>query len=156
MDIEDASAIRITNYKSIGIDGGGFDAILPINLIIGRNNSGKSTLIDLVDYLVRPSELSSASHQSPLPRVTFSLVPPTDKLRRVFSENASGGAIRENHWSFGQRLIGKPVTWELTPRGSIVFVASDSELNESKYGPYQEQLARETENPFAGFVFRRL
>jgi hypothetical protein len=156
MGIENASTIRISNYKCVGTDGCGFDVLLPVNLIIGRNNSGKSTLIDLIAYLVNPGDLSPAGSNGGLPRVTFSLVPPEEKLQRVFSPNTSGGDIGGNHWNFGKRLIGKPVTWELRADGSIVFLASDSDLSNPKYGTYQGYLGREIENPFAGLTFRRI
>ena len=45
--------IIVKNYKCFdSIEGGGFDKILPINLIIGKNNSGKSSLIDLIQFLI--------------------------------------------------------------------------------------------------------
>lgn len=42
------SGVKVAHYKSFGEEPQGFDEILPINLIIGRNNSGKSALIDVI------------------------------------------------------------------------------------------------------------
>ena len=39
----------------------GFDTIKPFNVIIGRNNSGKSTLIDMIEYVVNKSLPSGIS-----------------------------------------------------------------------------------------------
>ncbi len=47
-------SLKIRNYKCFGDDEQGFEKILPINIIIGKNNSGKSSLIDLIEYLVSP------------------------------------------------------------------------------------------------------
>jgi len=49
--------IKIKNYKCFNEDGGGFESIFPINVIIGKNNSGKSTLIDVVQHLVEPKHI---------------------------------------------------------------------------------------------------
>ncbi len=48
--------IKIKNYKCFGEDVQGFDCICPINIIIGRNNSGKSSLIDLIQYVISPDD----------------------------------------------------------------------------------------------------
>ena len=42
-------SIKISNYKCFGDEPQGFDEIRPINLIVGRNSSGKSSLLDMVE-----------------------------------------------------------------------------------------------------------
>lgn len=44
--------IQLRNHRCFGNDWQGFEEIQPINVIIGRNNSGKSSLLDLVDGAV--------------------------------------------------------------------------------------------------------
>jgi energy-coupling factor transporter ATP-binding protein EcfA2 len=41
--------LKLANYKSFGPEHEGFDEIKKFNLIVGRNNSGKSTLLDMVE-----------------------------------------------------------------------------------------------------------
>jgi AAA15 family ATPase/GTPase len=41
-------AIKVKKYKCFDEEAG-FDVIRRVNLIIGRNNSGKSSLLDLID-----------------------------------------------------------------------------------------------------------
>ena len=48
----------IRNYKCFGEEGAGFEALYPINLIIGRNNSSKSSLLELVDYVTQLRNIS--------------------------------------------------------------------------------------------------
>lgn len=47
--------ITVKNYKCFDEKGAGFDRIMPINVIIGKNNSGKSSLIELIDYVISPN-----------------------------------------------------------------------------------------------------
>lgn len=48
IDLRDIG-LKARNLKCFGDEPQGFDRILPINVIIGRNNSGKSALLDLVE-----------------------------------------------------------------------------------------------------------
>jgi ATPase involved in DNA repair len=58
-------SIKVKNYKCFGENPQGFDTIKPINVLIGRNNSGKSSLLDLIDYAIRPRKgyLDSSGHK---------------------------------------------------------------------------------------------
>lgn len=44
-------SIKVSNYKSFGPDPQGFDQLRPFNLLVGPNNAGKSTLLDVVDFV---------------------------------------------------------------------------------------------------------
>lgn len=60
--------LKAINLKCFG-NPQGFDTIKPINIIIGRNNTGKSTLIDLVQAAVNPDESRNLSgHRGQPPR----------------------------------------------------------------------------------------
>ncbi|MDZ7816952.1 MAG: AAA family ATPase [Planctomycetota bacterium] len=43
-------SIKASNFKCFA-DEQGFDTIKPINVIIGKNNSGKSTLLDILELV---------------------------------------------------------------------------------------------------------
>ena len=86
----------------------GFDKIKPINVIIGRNNSGKSHLLDLVEALC-DGELFSRGWEYWCRGVLDEA-----SLKRVFSENSSEGDLRGNHWSdHGQYLVNAEVTCKI-------------------------------------------
>lgn len=65
----------------------GFDTIKPINVIIGRNNSGKSHLLDLVAALCS-GKLDGRGWQYRCRGVLDET-----SLRRKFPENTSGGRL---------------------------------------------------------------
>jgi putative ATP-dependent endonuclease of the OLD family len=44
------TSIKVKNYKCFGDEEQGFEKIYPLNIIIGKNNSGKSSLIDLIQH----------------------------------------------------------------------------------------------------------
>src|SRR3989304_10594776 len=105
-------SIKIRNYKCFGTEPQGFDTILPINIIIGRNNTGKSSLLDLIQYVITPNDLKPFRHKSQDPRVILKVPLTEHVLKRVFPSGTSGGDIGGDFWEFGKRGIGKPITFE--------------------------------------------
>ncbi len=86
----------------------GFDSIKPINVIIGRNNTGKSHLLDLVTALC---DKSLKKH-----RWSFRCSGKLDEssLRRAFPENTSQGELGGNYWrDHGIHFLNVPITWEI-------------------------------------------
>lgn len=158
-DLTDIS-IKICNYKCFGSKLGGYDRILPINLIIGRNNSGKSSLIDLIDYGVAPKDLSHLGHKSQSPCVVMSDVLFEHEIGRVFSTNTSGGSISShyrNHFEFGKAWIGKKISLELAaPRGGNKFISLDPPFGLRDSAQYESRLAEAKKNRLQNFTFKRL
>jgi hypothetical protein len=156
-DLRDVS-IEVKNYKSIGADEQGYEGIRPVNLIIGRNNTGKSTLLDLIEYATSPVDrnLSEHGHRRLQPEVTITNYLREDELRPLFQENTGGGSIPGNHWTFGSRWIGKPITWRLEPGGNHAFVALDPPLGIHNPESWNQNLARQNDNPFQHYAFKKL
>ena len=65
-------SLKIRNYKCFEGEEQGYDVILPINVIIGRNNSGKSSLLDLIDQATSPKDIDGRGHNGYKPCVIFS------------------------------------------------------------------------------------
>ncbi len=155
MSLDDIS-IRISDYKCFGADGYGYDELKPINLIIGRNNSGKSTLLDLIEYLTQPKDLTPLSHKGRPPKVILSSALSESDLRRVFPETTSGGNIPGNHWQFAKQWIGKPIHWEIAPNHQV-FVSVDPPFGlPADISEQEKELVNRKGNPFLGFTFKRL
>ena len=102
-------SIYFKGHSCFKKDWAGFDTIKPINVIIGRNNSGKSHLLDLVKALCEDKLFDNEwGYQC-------DGIFDEESLKEVFSENTSGGYLRGNYWSdHGVYFIDKAVTWEVT------------------------------------------
>ena len=71
-DLEDIK-LKCRNFKCFGDQPQGFEELKPINIIIGRNNSGKSTLLDLVEFAINPKdEIPGRGHRGKTPQFLLS------------------------------------------------------------------------------------
>lgn len=159
-------ALRATNLKGFGDDPEGFDEIKIVNLIIGRNNSGKSSMIDMINQACLKSvEIPSAMWHGNKPAAIFSeTVLTADDLKRVFPENTSGGEIRGSHHLYGTQFVGAKITARLTKQNANQFHSVQLDETQQRISPglssladYCTRLANlPTRNPFHGREFRRL
>src|SRR4029077_11139651 len=102
-----AESIMFKGHRCFKNDWAGFEAINPVNVIIGRNNTGKSHLLDLVQALCENS-LAKRGWRCRC-RTTLDEA----NLRRVFSDTMSGGELGGNFWNdHGLHFINKQVEWE--------------------------------------------
>ena len=111
-------------------DWAGFDSISPINVIIGRNNSGKSHLLDLIEALSN-NELSNRGWQLRCRGVLDeeSLI---DAFPRNVETSSLGGDCWQDH---GRHLIGTEITWEVDSNGICTDLVSTEKLAlVSQYG----------------------
>lgn len=158
--------LAVTNFKCFGGEPQGFEAIKPINILIGRNNSGKSSLIDVISSTVAnnfdvPEHLW---HGHSRPDFLLSTELTEEHIKSVFLANTSGGGIPGNsHYEFGMRLIGLPITVKLNqqvPHRVVSFGdAPDYKTPLDKLGNRRDLIGRlssQIQNPLAGKQFRRL
>jgi putative ATP-dependent endonuclease of OLD family len=159
MDIIESLAIKVKNYKCFGDEEQGFTTILPINVIIGRNNSGKSTLLELIQYVAHPFEdFQKLGHKgNTLPEVFLTQPAQETELRTVFKEDAFGGPIGRSHWLFGSKLIGSTIRYKLKPDGQREFINIDTQVELPQgIDSMWTQLAHRMPNPLSGKIFKRL
>jgi AAA15 family ATPase/GTPase len=151
-------SLKVKNYKCFGDKPEGFDKILPINIIIGRNNTGKSSLLELIGYAVRPFEafqlLKHGGKNSP--EILISQPLQENELSKVFQRNASHGAIPGNHWEYGSKWIGKIITYNLE-MGRKTFVDLSPPFHTKEIQKeFNPKIAAAVTNVFDGKIFRRL
>ena len=110
------TSIKINNYKCFVADNEpqGFDFIKPINVIIGKNNSGKSKLLEVLGEIVtkNPEELPfNGIFQKQLEK---------DELLKIFRADAYSQELNiqagksASEWDIiGRYLVGKVVYYTL-------------------------------------------
>lgn len=129
MDIE--FNFKVKNYKSYKDRGAGFEVIKPINVIIGKNNIGKSSLVDALDALCKSDSPNADIKHS----IEYTATLDTNDLNGVFLQNTSGGSLYGNHWlDNGRKFVGEKVSWILGSSGKPEITtfstsASDGQLS---------------------------
>lgn len=125
---------------------------MPINVLVGKNNSGKSTILDLVRFACAPAfdpEIPSSN----IPQIELTSVLTERHIERVFAKNVSGGEIEGNHFEYGKKFIGASLTYKLRPEPA--FLSSDPAIPLRLEG-LKQQLARVQESPLNGLAFCHL
>ena len=100
---------EIFNFKCFDETGSGSILLLPINFIIGRNNSGKSAIVDFLEAFLAKSRVFDAlkhSRAGKYPEYDLTLTLQEADLRPVFPSNVHGGILKENHWKVGSKFAG--------------------------------------------------
>lgn len=154
-----ATSVKYRGHRCFKQNWTGFDTLRPINVLIGKNNTGKSHLIDFVEALCA---------ETPYRKEWECLcegVLEEAELKRVFLETTSGGDLPGNHWrEHGQCFIGKRVSWTLGSTGQIKDVKLPASLTDNL--PDQRMVAARREliklilktakHSLSGKYFRRL
>jgi len=144
--------LYIRNYKSFGAEEQGFDSIKPTNLIVGRNNSGKSALLDLVqfscgNFTFPPSTKNPAGEVE----VIIETPLPIAAIEKVFSKGTSGGIIAGNHFQFGQQYFNRQIKITVSGDGKQKsFISLDSAGIPTFPGALGDAIARVTDSPLSG------
>ncbi len=109
-------SIKIANYKCFGKTPQGFERLMPINIIIGKNNSGKSTLVELIRHVVEGNKfiLPSNSNSIDAPVIKISSSITAEAVNEVFPDAAFGGQgplAGRGHLAYGETLVGSKVEY---------------------------------------------
>jgi len=156
-------AVKIKNYKCFK-DETGFDTIRRVNLIIGRNNVGKSSLLDIIEIVTSGNYVfdSPSWRENQRPQIYFQSQIPENITTRTFPDNIGGGVINGNHGVYGRQYIGRNIKWAKTGSASNI----NSELIEcddtgispplKNCGDYLKRLPNNMPVPLEGKTFRRL
>ena len=83
--------------------------IKPINIIIGKNNIGKSSVLDIIEMMY-DADLKSRNYNT---KIYAEKVLSEEEIRKVFSDTVIGGNIGGNHYDFGKKYIGKTFRFKI-------------------------------------------
>ncbi len=110
-------SLKIKNYKHIGDSYIGFDKLENLNILVGQNNIGKSTLLQSIEMLI--SDNKNNRDISMETKLEFGFCPTTNEIKNAFDEHTSGGQIGINHFTFGQKYINNYMSFEFQPNKTI-------------------------------------
>ena len=138
----------------------GFDQVRPVNVIIGRNNTGKSNLLDLA------AALCDGGYKNAEWDYQYHTKLREEDLRSWFAETESGRSLGGNHWrEHGSKFVNRQVTWTLNHTGNVVKIDFEpgfdttSHHGETSTQARLEVFGRALVNPnhcLNGRTFRRL
>ena len=81
-------SFKVRKYKCFGEEYQGFDIIKKFNVIIGKNNSGKSKLLEALEYFIKKGIQSSY-----IPDIQIGNTFTKEQLSRVFADNVSSDTL---------------------------------------------------------------
>jgi putative ATP-dependent endonuclease of OLD family len=119
-------ALRLKGYRCFTSDFVEIRSDKPVTILIGRNNAGKSQVLDIIEKLCQEHFDSKG-----LEAECFAALP-EELLRNAFNENTRDGELGGNHWAeHGAKLIGKTISWQVKngKQGSV-----ESVEYEQRYG----------------------
>ena len=99
----DFERIFVTDYKcfeEIEISN-----IKPMNVIIGKNNIGKSSILDVIEMIYGTKTINGITKIYLTKKIT------DDLIKLVFRSDTYGGNIPGNHYEFGKTYIGEDITF---------------------------------------------
>lgn len=171
MPLYDDFAAKVALFKCFGDDPQGFDCFERFNLIVGRNNTGKSALLDLVELLAAGSydvEDLALRHQGRIPQFILSRRLTEDAAREGVSSGISTIGITPGHNDLQvvMRYVGETITWLANANGNERFRSMSNETsatprietirNQEMHAKLGELVTRPMRNPLHGFACRRL
>ncbi len=154
-------SLRISGYKSFGPDGSSFDTIRPMNVVIGRNNSGKSALIDAVEFACKRGPIpADSNHKGTKGVLSFSTPLSALEAATIFPDHERHlelGGVYGEHVS--KLFNGTTISMELSDNNQIVFQSTTPDLSpvlgSSTHRVFQ-RFNNRIPNPFAQKTFHRL
>lgn len=152
--------IKARNFKCFGEEAQGFERILPINIIIGKNNSGKSALLQVVEYVVggTPS-LNTLGRMGRTPKLFIGSPLKEDNLKKVFKDGVSGGPITGSHSDYRSRIEVDSIVMRLSDQNTRTFSMEDNEflmkdIGDSSRIKMGNELVKNVNIPIQGGMFR--
>jgi predicted ATP-dependent endonuclease of OLD family len=158
-------SIYFKGYKSFDVNSyTEVSDIKNVNVIIGKNNSGKSSVIDMVEYVLNPKKFSD--NKSRFSDIELMFTIGEEKINQVFQKNSSGGGIPGNHYDFGQNYIGKDIRASINtnkrgygdemPYFQYIYSEQQPEIFNNGLNSYWNKLANSCMSYMDVYQFRRL
>lgn len=157
--------LRFKGYKSFTQEYVEILEFEKINVFIGKNNSGKSSCLDIIKDIIDPNELDKNPFLKNGLEIQLVHALSEEEIRYVFSENTFGGGIpTENHYMFGKNYIGKKMNFRISvekdyrtrERDFQYQYVENKNVFEVEYNNYWNQFGERMRSLWKEYEFRRL
>lgn len=149
--------LTIKNYKCFDENGTTIETIKPINVIIGKNNSGKSSVIDIFKFLTINDNTFLKNKRNGLSaELEFEHILSANLIRQSFPAETRGGDIPGvNHQVFGLSLVNSVLKYSIGENGSNVYKDFDKPIP-TGVRRYLDNYVTKITSPFRGKQFSHL
>lgn len=159
----DIPGIMFKNYKSFKNEYVDMLELGKINIFIGRNNSGKSSCLDIIESLTDVEVYRENAFRNEKFKIILTHELSDEDIRFVFPEHTRGDDIpAKNYYEFGKKFIGKEMMFSLEINNqtsyhdfSYKYVPNEKIFSE-KYNMYWKQFERGQVNFWGNYYFRRI
>ena len=161
------TGLKFIGYKSFTEEYAFIDSFPNITVFIGRNNSGKSSCIDMIENLIYPETFARRRQEQNNIKMEIGYLLTDYDINRVFQKGHGGGGIPgRDHYEFGKNYIGKEIYFGV--EAEFEWFRGETEVKykykripnddvfDKKYYRYWDQLADNHADDFLGYEFRRL
>jgi putative ATP-dependent endonuclease of OLD family len=122
--------LQIKNYKCFDEDGCWIEPLKSINLIIGKNNAGKSSLIELFQFLVNREDNFFKNYRKQIsPSIFFEHTITEHFVRQAFPENTVIKATGQSVLDYGRRFIGSKLIYSASNEKKHTFESVDKDFD---------------------------
>lgn len=151
-----SNLLLIKNYKCFNDEGCIIENIKSINVIIGKNNTGKSSLIETVKFLTDGNkEYLENRRNGKSPEIIFEHVFNEETMGNSFPNSTSGGEIGINHHEYGKTFINSILQYSIGENHIKKFLGINKDYQPSSlryFNGYVKQIV----SPLQNKVFRHL
>ncbi len=153
-------SLKVRNYKCFASEEQGYERILPINLIIGRNNTGKSALLEIVGHVISNADLRRYSFKGQEPQILLSAPLRQIEINQVIDHVRQGNLDVNNEHQFLTDIRTSRIQWtcRLQDAINVVFQPSLSHYfrSQEQHSNHLNFFVNPIKRPFGGLKFRRL
>ncbi|CAN5805275.1 AAA family ATPase [soil metagenome] len=148
--------LQIKNFKCFDEEGCTIDHLKSINVIIGKNNSGKSSLIELFRFLTDGDKsFFQQKRKGKSPEIILHHVMSKDLIEPSFPKNTAGGDIGGNHFVYGLTFENANLVYGVHPKHKKEFIKVDREFK-SGAKQYFDSYVNRLPIPLQGRIFSHL
>lgn len=116
--MDNIKSLRFSGYKSFSDDTLHVIDFTPyVTTFIGKNNCGKSSVIDTIEYAINFNDF--VNNNQNINQLDVSFILDISHIQSGFKRDTSGGGITGNHFTYGSTFLGKELFCRLAITGPL-------------------------------------